>query len=74
MASLFVRQQLRPSIKYQNHKDLVALKELVEAGKVTPVIDGSYPLDQTPVAIGHVGDGHAKGTVVITVPLGVGLA
>jgi len=72
--SMFVRQQLGPSIKFQNHKDLVALKELVEAGKVTPVIDGSYPLDETPRAFGHVGDGHAKGTVVITVPLGVGLA
>ena len=34
--SMFVRQQLRPSVKFQNHKDLVALKELVEAGKVTP--------------------------------------
>lgn len=72
--SMFVRQQLRPSIKFQNHEDLVALKELVEAGKVTPVIDGSYPLDETRRAIGHVGSGHAKGTVVITVPLGVGPA
>ncbi len=74
VSAMFVRQQLRPSVKYQNHKDLVALKELVEAGKVRPVIDGSYPLDQTPVAIGHVGDGHAKGTVVISMPLEVGLA
>jgi len=72
--SMFVRQQLRPSIKYQNHKDLVALKELVEAGKVTPVIDGTYPLDETPRAIGHVGDGHANGTVVITLPVGAALA
>ena len=46
--SMFVRQQLRPSVKFQNHDDLVALKELVEAGKVTPVIDGSYSLDETP--------------------------
>ena len=51
----------------QNRDDLVALKELVEAGKVTPVIDGTYPLSETPEAIGHVGDGHARGTVVITV-------
>lgn len=74
LMSMFVRQQLRPSVKFQNHGDLVALKELVEAGKVTPVVDGSYSLDETPRAIGHVGDGHAKGTVVITVPLALGLA
>ena len=67
VTSLFVRQQLRPSVKFQNHKDLVALKELVEAGKLTPVIDGTYPLRETPTAIGHVAAGHARGTVVINV-------
>jgi NADPH:quinone reductase-like Zn-dependent oxidoreductase len=60
-------QQLGPSIKFQNRKDLVALKELIEAGKVKPVIDGTYPLSETARAIGHVGAGHARGTVVITV-------
>ena len=45
---MFVRQQARPSVKIQNRDDLVALKELVEAGKVTPVIDGTYPLSETP--------------------------
>ena len=66
--STFVRQQLRPSIKFQNNQDLVVLKELIEAGKITPVIDGTYSLSETPRAIGHVGDGHAQGTVVISVP------
>jgi NADPH:quinone reductase and related Zn-dependent oxidoreductases len=66
-ASMVNRQQLGPSVKYQNSKDLAALKALVEAGKVTPVIDGTYPLSATPEAIGHVGEGHARGTVVITV-------
>jgi NADPH:quinone reductase-like Zn-dependent oxidoreductase len=66
LASMVVRQQLGPSVKYQNSKDLVALKALVDAGKVTPVIDGTYPLSGTPTAIGHVGEGHARGTVVIT--------
>ena len=44
IVSMFVRQQGKPSIKFQNRADLVALKELVEAGKVTPVIDGYVPI------------------------------
>jgi NADPH:quinone reductase-like Zn-dependent oxidoreductase len=72
VSSVFVRQQARPSVKFQNNADLVVLKGLVESGKVTPVIDGTYPLSETPVAIGHVGAGHARGTVVISVPQGVG--
>ena len=66
LASMVVRQQASPSVKTQNHDDLVALKGFVEAGKVTPVIDRTYLLDQTPEAIGHVATGHARGTVVIT--------
>ena len=67
---MFVRQQAQPTVKIQNHDDLVALKELVEAGKVTPVIDGTYPLSETPKAIGHVAAGHARGTVVIALDQG----
>jgi NADPH:quinone reductase-like Zn-dependent oxidoreductase len=67
LASMLVRQQGRPSMKTQNRADLVALKELVEAGTVTPVIGGTYPLGQTAEAIGHVAAGHARGTLVITV-------
>ena len=48
-------------------EDLVALKELIEAGKVTPVIDHTYPLSETAQAMGHVGGGHSRGKVVITV-------
>ena len=65
--SKFKRQQAGPAIKFENRKDLVALKGLIEAGKVTSVIDGTYPLSGTAEAIGHVGEGHARGTVVITV-------
>jgi NADPH:quinone reductase-like Zn-dependent oxidoreductase len=67
LASMFVRQQARPSVKNQNRSDLVALKELVEAGKVTPVIGGTYPLAQTDKAISRVAAGHALGTLVIAV-------
>jgi len=67
LASMFVRQQGRQSVKSQNRADLVALKELVEAGIVTPVIGGTYPLGQTAEAIGHVATGRARGTLVIAV-------
>ena len=67
LASMVVKGQAAPSVKTQNHGDLVALKGLVEAGKVTPVIDRTYPLIQAPEAIGHVAAGHARGTVVLTI-------
>jgi NADPH:quinone reductase-like Zn-dependent oxidoreductase len=67
LVSMLVRQQASPTIKSQNHDDLVALKSLVEAGKLRPVIDRTYPLTQTPEAIDHVAAGHARGTVVISV-------
>jgi NADPH:quinone reductase-like Zn-dependent oxidoreductase len=66
VSSLFARRQLGPSTKFQNRADLVVLKGLIESGKVSPVIDGTYPLSATAEAIGHVGAGHARGTVVIT--------
>ena len=68
VASMFVRQQARPSVKSQNRDDLIALKALVEAGKVTPVIGGTYPLSRTAEAIAQVAAGHVRGTLVIAVP------
>jgi NADPH:quinone reductase-like Zn-dependent oxidoreductase len=67
LVSMLVRQQAGPTVKSQNHDDLVALKALVEAGKITPVIDGTYPLSDTPKAIRRVASGHARGTIVIDV-------
>jgi NADPH:quinone reductase-like Zn-dependent oxidoreductase len=52
------------SMKAEN---LLALKELIEAGKVTPVMDRTYPLSETAAAITQVGKGHARGKVAITV-------
>jgi NADPH:quinone reductase-like Zn-dependent oxidoreductase len=50
-----------------NEKDLLFLKELLETGKVTPVIDRQYPLSEVPEALGYLEEGHAQGKVVITV-------
>jgi len=65
--SLFVRQQGAPYIAIPKNQDLVDLKELIEAGKVTPVIDRTYPLSETPEAFRYLDEGHARGKVVITV-------
>jgi NADPH:quinone reductase-like Zn-dependent oxidoreductase len=74
LVSMVVRQQGRPTVKTQNRGDLLALKALIEAGKVTPVIDRTYPLGETPRAMGHVSEGHARGTVVISMGQPVGMA
>jgi NADPH:quinone reductase-like Zn-dependent oxidoreductase len=50
-----------------NQKDLVFMKELLEAGKVVPVIDRRYPLSKVAEALRYLGEGHAQGKVVITV-------
>jgi NADPH:quinone reductase-like Zn-dependent oxidoreductase len=59
--------RLRPFLLSPKLEDLVFLKELIEADKVTPVMDRTYQLTETPQAIAHVGEGHARGKVVITV-------
>jgi NADPH:quinone reductase-like Zn-dependent oxidoreductase len=50
-----------------NQNDLVVMKELLEAGKVRPVIDKRYKLDEVPEAFKYFDEGHAQGKVVITV-------
>ena len=65
--SLFVRQKLHPFLSKENNEDLVQLKELLESGKVTPVIDRTYALSESAEALAYVGEGHARGKVVIAV-------
>jgi len=50
-----------------NKEDLVVLRELLEAGKVTPVIDRRYELSDIADAFRYLGEGHAQGKVVVTV-------
>ncbi len=54
----------------RSQKDLVFLKELVEAGKVIPVIDRRYPLSETAEALRYLGAGHARGKIVIMMEQG----
>ena len=63
----FVSQRLGRFVVAQRHDDLLALNELIEAGKVMPVIDRTYPLSETAAAMDYVGTGHARGKVVISV-------
>ena len=65
--SRFIGQTLKTFVAKENHEDLLVLKELIEAGKVTPAIDRAYPLAEAPDAISYMVQGHARGKVVITV-------
>jgi NADPH:quinone reductase-like Zn-dependent oxidoreductase len=63
----FVGQKLGTFISRENHADMTVLKQLIEAGKVTPVIDRTYPLSDVPEAIRYLKQGNARGKIVITV-------
>jgi NADPH:quinone reductase-like Zn-dependent oxidoreductase len=65
--SALVRQRLRPLVSKERRDDLVVLKELIEAGTLTPVIDRTYSLSEVPGAIRYLEQGHARGKIVIRV-------
>ena len=67
LLSMFVGQRLRWLNAKVNQRDLQSLSELIEAVKVTPVIDTTYPLIEAPEAIRYLEEGHPHGKVVITV-------
>jgi NADPH:quinone reductase-like Zn-dependent oxidoreductase len=67
LVSPFVSQKLCRYLSKPNHTDLTLLKDLVEAGKLHPVVDRVYPLSEVPAALLHVESGHARGKVVIDV-------
>ncbi len=67
MLSPFVRQKLGTFIAKQNAKDLLVLNELLESGKVTPIIDRIYALSDAPDAVRYLESGQARGRIVVTV-------
>jgi len=66
VANAFVSQRLRPLPSRQNREELLAVTGLIETGKLTPVVDRTYPLADTAEGLLHVEQGHARGKVVIT--------
>src|SRR2546430_4851008 len=67
LLSPFTGQSLRGLMSRQRLDDLVQVRELIESGKVTPVVDRTYPLSEVPEAIRYLRGGHARGKVVITI-------
>ena len=66
VASWFVRQKLLVMLARIRSADLTTLGELIQAGKMTPVIDSRYRLSEAPQAIRHLMEGHARGKIIIT--------
>ena len=67
LMSPLVQQDMRFFIANLNQEDLTLLAELIQAGKVTPVIDRTYPLSEIRAAVGYVDEGHARAKVVVIV-------
>jgi NADPH:quinone reductase-like Zn-dependent oxidoreductase len=67
MLSPFVSQKLGTFISSENNVDLATIRDLIEAGELTPLIDRTYPLGEVPDAIRYLQDGHVRGKVAITV-------
>ncbi|MBJ7598790.1 MAG: NAD(P)-dependent alcohol dehydrogenase [Candidatus Nephthysia bennettiae] len=67
MLSPFVGQKLGTFIARENHEDLIVLKQLIESGKLTPVIGRTYPLAEAREAIRNLQAGHALGKTAITI-------
>jgi len=65
--SKFVHQQMGMMMADANHNDLTVLADMMQSGKLKPVIDRTYKLDQVPEAIRYVEQGHARGKVIVAV-------
>ena len=67
LLSRFVGQKLVAFVNSENAEDLIAIKELIESGKVTPTVDRTFSLSEAPKAVSYLTEGHARGKVAITV-------
>lgn len=67
VAAVFVRKQAPPFMAGEKREDMLALKDLIETGTITPVIDTTYPLLDTAGAMEHIAAGHARGKTLIAV-------
>jgi NADPH:quinone reductase-like Zn-dependent oxidoreductase len=67
LLSPFLRQQLRSLTAVERREDLLFLKDLIEAGRLTPVINKTYPLDEAPKALADADEGHGRGKRIVTV-------
>ena len=65
--SPFVRHRLLSLMAAERQDDLELLAEMAESGKFTPAVDRRYPLVEAPDAVRYVGEGHARGKVVVTI-------
>lgn len=65
ISSLFLRRQGRPYVSIPKNEDLLFLKELIESGNVTPVIDRTYSLNEITEAFRYLDKGHARGKILI---------
>ena len=66
LLSLFVPQRIRVCSERPGQDDLLVLKQLMESGKLTPIVGRAYPLSRAREAISYFGEGHAEGKVVLT--------
>ena len=67
LLSLFTGQRMRPVVAKENRADLETLRELIETGKVKPVVDRTFALTAAADAVRYLEKGHAAGKVVVTV-------
>ncbi len=67
LMSIFGGKKMRGVSAKTNPKDLLLMKDLIESGKITPVIDKRFPLSEAADAFRYLGEGHARGKIVITV-------
>jgi NADPH:quinone reductase-like Zn-dependent oxidoreductase len=67
LLSPFSKQSLKRYMAPPNQADLIAMKEMAEAGTLRPVMDRTYPLEETAAALAYIDEGHVPGKVAVTV-------